>query len=282
MSDHSPLVNSLLRLRRQMKAFRELRSRRSFRARSGTYTIGIKHPNWQFLGAVTISLIIVGFLFLDNASGVWRKTVSPETYAFFRAFTDLGKSEFTLVPSGLLVLSLSLLPWDRVSQSIKGSLVQFQLASLYVFVAIAGSGLTNNLLKMAVGRARPRHFDELGAVHFDPPGLSSGFQSFPSGHSATAGALAIILIFFLPRLKWTWLFLTGWIAASRIVVGAHYPSDAIAGFAYGALFAWLLGLWFVRRRLLFRASGGLIRLPKTHGLSLSKLYKALHIMRQKA
>jgi membrane-associated phospholipid phosphatase len=49
-------------------------------------------------------------------------------------------------------------------------------------------------------------------------------------------------------LMWTYAVL---IALSRVIVGAHYPSDVIAGAVIGALGALLVRDWFAARRLGF-------------------------------
>ncbi len=282
MSLFASIPRAVGHLGAQWKTFRNLRATRSFRVRSGLLCADVRQPDWLLIFVVVASLIAVGFLFVDEAAGHWKSTISADTYAFFRRLTDIGKSEFLLVPAALAILSLGLVSWDRLPRSAKAVLTNYQLLGLYAFGAVAGSGISNNLIKMSIGRARPRHFETLGPFYFDPPGLSSGFQSFPSGHSTTAGAMAIIFLLIFPRLKWIWLAFGMWVAASRIVVGAHYPSDAVAGFAYGASFAWLLALWFANRRLLFRGENGLIRLPSSRPLAISKLLKALHILRRKA
>ncbi len=277
------LKNLLGSAKNQIAAFRAILKIRSARAKNTSdASIKINQPNWQMILVLGFSAIAASFLFVDVAAYHWKSTISPATFAFFRMLTDLGKSEILLVPAGLAILVLGAVSWAKASKGLKARLVQIQLLGLYVFVAIAGSGLTNNLLKILIGRARPRNFEELGAYHFAPLGLDSGFQSFPSGHSTTAGAMTIILILLLPRLKWTWIALGGWIAFSRVVVGAHYPSDAIAGFLYGSSFAWLAAAWFCRRRLLFVAKNGHICLPETSALNPAKVYKSLHMLFQKA
>ena len=276
------IARAFRRLGRQWSRFRDYRAIRSFRVRSGHYQPAIDHPDWQLWMVVVASLVGIGLLFVDEAAGHWKSTISPETYAYFRSLTEVGKSEFLLVPAALAILAFGLFPWDRLAGPQKAVLTNYQLLGLYAFGAVAGSGITNNFLKIAFGRARPRHFDDLGPYFFDPPGLSSGFQSFPSGHSTTAGAMAIIFLLLFPRLKWIWLGFAAWVAGSRVIVGAHYPADSVAGFAYGASFAWLLALWFANRRLLFRVRHGVIRLPQSRPLRLSKLFKALHMLQKKA
>ena len=270
----APFVN----FGRQFIAFGRIRAIRSFRVRSRHTLPAIRQPEWQLILCLTLTLVILGFLFIDEAAGHWKSTISRDTYAIFRQLTRLGKSEFLLIPAAIAVLSFGFFSWAHIAKSAKAVLANYQLLGLYIFGAVAGSGLSNNLLKILFGRARPRHFDDLGPFHFDPPGLSSGFQSFPSGHSTTAGAMAIIFMLLFPRYKWIWLTFSAWVAGSRVIVGAHYPSDSVAGFFYGAAFAWLLALWFANRRLLFRAQDGAIRLPSSRPLSPAKLASALAML----
>ena len=286
MNSHMTLISHIKsapsRLKRQYRAFAKLRSVRSFLVRSKKRSVTITQPDWALIIAATASLIAIGMLFIDVAANHWRVALSPEVYDLFQTITRFGKSENYLVPSGLAVVATAILPWERLTMGAKAALCQLQMAGLFIFLSVAGAGLTNNVLKILIGRARPKYFEQFGSLHFEAPGFGYGFQSFPSGHSTTAGAMAIALTLLFPRLKGLWICIGLWIAGSRIVVGAHYPSDVVAGFAYGATFTWLLAKYSTKRRFLFRAQDGLIRLPKTGGFSFSKLMKALHMIVQKA
>jgi undecaprenyl-diphosphatase len=61
--------------------------------------------------------------------------------------------------------------------------------------------------------------------------------SFPSGHTLHAVAFSMVAISHYPALAWVLLPFTVCVAASRVVLGLHYPSDVIAacgiGFALG-------------------------------------------------
>lgn len=112
------------------------------------------------------------------------------------------------------------------------------LDAAFVAVAFAGSQLAANLLKPVFDRPRP---DYGGAV----PLPSSA--AFPSGHAAAAtacvGALAVVACERLPSrrarvgVRAAAATLGLGIVASRVVLGVHWISDALAGMALGL--AWL-------------------------------------------
>ena len=65
--------------------------------------------------------------------------------------------------------------------------------------------------------------------------------SFPSGHTLHAVCFTWQAAAHFPELLWVLLPLTALIAASRVVLGLHYPSDVLAGGTIGAALA-LLGM----------------------------------------
>lgn len=107
--------------------------------------------------------------------------------------------------------------------------------ALYVGTSVAGAFAVTYGLKYIVGRDRPyeRYPDR---VH--PYSLEDS-PSFPSGHTATAFALATSLSIRYP--KWYVIAPTAlWacsVGISRMNEGVHYPSDVLAGAALGAGFA---------------------------------------------
>jgi undecaprenyl-diphosphatase len=61
--------------------------------------------------------------------------------------------------------------------------------------------------------------------------------SFPSGHAMHAVAFATVLGAYYPALAWiVWPF-AALVAASRVVLGLHYPSDVVVGAALGWVMA---------------------------------------------
>lgn len=71
-------------------------------------------------------------------------------------------------------------------------------------------------------------------------GTKPGTWSFPSGHSATAFAGALLLGNFFPRWRRRLYTVASLVAFSRVYLGDHYPGDVVSGSAIGAALAWIL------------------------------------------
>lgn len=63
--------------------------------------------------------------------------------------------------------------------------------------------------------------------------------SFPSGHTLHAVAFTGVALAHYPGLAWLLVPFTLGVAASRVVLGLHYPSDVLAAGAVGSGLAWL-------------------------------------------
>ena len=135
--------------------------------------------------------------------------------------------------------------------------------AVYPLVAGAGSVVLDPVLKSLVGRLRP--------VVAHPVAHGQG-NSFPSGHSLGSivcyGALFLV---FLPavRDRWRRAFAAGTVALitligiSRILLGVHYISDVLGGWALGI--TWL-GITAFAFELSRQATGAPVTDPVTEGL----------------
>jgi undecaprenyl-diphosphatase len=61
--------------------------------------------------------------------------------------------------------------------------------------------------------------------------------SFPSGHTLHAVSFTTLAVGSFPELAWLLVPFAALIAASRVVLGLHYPSDVAAGALIGATLA---------------------------------------------
>ncbi|GAB2985949.1 phosphatase PAP2 family protein [Amycolatopsis acidiphila] len=84
--------------------------------------------------------------------------------------------------------------------------------------------------------------------------------SFPSGHSASAAAFATGVALEWPLLAVPVGLLAAGVGASRVVTGAHYPTDVLAGFALGAG-AGALTMWWWPRTPAGPADAALVAAP---------------------
>jgi undecaprenyl-diphosphatase len=211
--------------------------------------------------AVAVSALVLLFALADPRLVLWRTDLPGPFVDFFRFFTQFGKADWILIITGVaLILALltdygGLRPRERASQAMRA------FAAAYVFMAVAVSGIIANLSKYIIGRARPKLFADDGSFAFDFWSWDADWASFPSGHATTGMALGVALALLFPRLAWVYLCLGFWIAASRPLIGVHYPSDMLAGCLLGGTTAWLLARAFAQRRLIFGfdADGRLIR-----------------------
>src|SRR5580765_5437280 len=134
----------------------------------------------------------------------------------------LGKGE------SLVILSLVLL---AVGYGFKYP--KWKEAGWQSLIAHGLAAATANILKHVIGRPRPK-FMHAGNLEFSPAS-GSGWDSFPSGHASAAFAVATVLAIKFPRTKWPILAVAAVIAASRIVRGSHYLTDAAGGAAIGCV-----------------------------------------------
>lgn len=225
------------------------------------WPLGLSRKSWPyFLGTVAVGLAILASIDIAASRGAigwpdeWREP--------FFFITDYGLSDWVLIPSLALAIIFALvrLPLQGLWRAAIGELA---LLSTFVFVGVGGPGLMTNLLKRLVGRGRPAEFETVGAFSFQNVFNDWTFQSFPSGHSATAVAMAFTIGFLWPRLFPVLLVIGVVVAISRVPVGAHYPTDVFAGCIVGMLGAYLVRNIFARRGWLFtqEADGRMSRKP---------------------
>ena len=97
------------------------------------------------------------------------------------------------------------------------------------------SGLLQTVLKGVVGRARPG--TEAGPYAFQSPSKGdAGYHSFPSGHSAVAFGITMVLARRIESTPLRILFYT--LAASTTLSRLHTDDHWISDMAFGAALAW--------------------------------------------
>lgn len=202
------------------------------------------------LAAVSAMAIVALMYVLDAAEIGWMPARGTAGLWPVRIMTDFGKSSYVLWTLAAILALLAVIS-PRLRGRARGALIALSTRVAFVFFAVLVSVLAAELLKGTVGRARPFVGGEANAFNYSHFAWSEGYASFPSSHAVTAFALAFAVAALWPRLRGVMIVYALVIAASRLVLLAHHPSDVVAGAILGVLGAMLVRYWFAARRLAF-------------------------------
>jgi undecaprenyl-diphosphatase len=121
------------------------------------------------------------------------------------------------------------------------------LSAAATLAASISGGLVVSLVKTEVARPRPDLVDHLVQV---------SNMSFPSGHSANSAIVYLTLAGLASQVTVSAaarryilviaILMVGAIGCSRVYLGVHWPSDVLAGWSFGTL--WALGWWLATAR----------------------------------
>ena len=221
-----------------------------FRAPRGAWT-GRLVPAWRrflpwaplVLAAIAAAMVLLDAPMMHAAERLPRGFIDA-----VNEITDYGRGVWPLTPLFFLLLTTPVLDMPRLSLMARGVVTAAAIRLGYMFLAIGLTGLADTIIKRIIGRVRP---SEAGPFAYEPLRWKSEFASMPSGHATTVFATLVAVGLVFPRARpvlWIYALV---IAASRIIVLAHYTSDVIAGAAFGAFGAIVVRDWFAARRLGF-------------------------------
>jgi undecaprenyl-diphosphatase len=124
-------------------------------------------------------------------------------------------------------------------------------AALLLLAAVGSGMLFSTLLKLGFDRPRPELVSHGSIVYT---------ASFPSGHSMMSAVAYLTLGGLLARVQphrrlksfllFTAALLTALVGVSRVYLGVHWPTDVLAGWTAGAVwasFCWLIASWLQGR-----------------------------------
>lgn len=126
---------------------------------------------------------------------------------------------------------------------------RIQRAALFFLSAHLLAGVVVPIIKVVIGRKRPKFLFNQDFYGFAPFTFRMGEVCFPSGHTQTIVTALVALAFILPdrRVVLPMAGLALLVGASRILVGAHYVGDVLMGAYVGAAAAVVMYRVFVRR-----------------------------------
>ena len=200
----------------------------------------------QLLLATLATALAVAALMLwvDHPLALWMAQFRKTTFVnAFEIITDLANSAIWY---GVALVGILLARRQRrndASPAAHALYTQRLRAALFVIASMVTSGLLINTIKVIVGRSRPKMLVNEGIADYAPFDRWYDDCSFPSGHSQSIWAAMIALAWIFPRYRIALLAFAVVVSSSRVIVGAHYASDVIAG----AFCAFLVALPMRRR-----------------------------------
>jgi lipid A 4'-phosphatase len=194
----------------------------------------------------TTILVLVSVEIIDRPLALFLYTRDTDLHALFRLTGRLGAAWGWLV---CFSLAFSALHWGGELPRLRSVAARMRVLSAvpaFLFASIAVSGLAVDVLKVGFGRPRPKLLFRSDLHGFTWLSWRPDHWSFPSGHTATIVALMSALWWLWPRHLLFYILAAAIVAGSRVVVGAHYLSDVMAGALIAMLSTWYVGLVFAR------------------------------------
>ncbi|MDQ0615627.1 membrane-associated phospholipid phosphatase [Microbacterium sp. W4I4] len=187
-------------------------------------------------GALLVAAVVLGWVVVVLFGGA----VDGLDPSWNRLMGEIRQPWMLTIAYALNVIGGGWVATLLVPLSILGMLVALKRwrAAVYAAVTFVVSVGLTQLVKEIFGRARPE--DLL---------VPSDFGSFPSGHTAHAATIALVLILVFRR---RWIVIAGIIwtlamALSRTILSVHWLTDTIGGMLIGAgaalLVAGMMGEW---------------------------------------
>jgi membrane-associated phospholipid phosphatase len=123
-------------------------------------------------------------------------------------------------------------------------------------MAYAYSSLVVQILKRVYNSPRPvKYFEDLSPIRTIDGYPLHQWNSFPSGHAASAFTLAVILTYLLPYKNRHWIILPVAIAAawSRVYLAQHFFQDIFAGAVLGVILTFQM-IWWLENSTWYHSS----------------------------
>ena len=207
-----------------------------------------RHVMWLSAGLGAAIIVLM------YAIDAWEIAQMPKrgtpSLWWVRILTDFGKDEYVLAALAALLIVVAI-----VSPALRGMqrslLLGLGTRLQFLFCAVTVPVLITEVIKWCVGRGRPFVGGEADVFHFSHFAGNPAYYSFPSGHATTAFALAFAVSVIWPKARLAMAVYAVIIAASRLVLLAHHPSDVVAGALIGIIGAMFVRYWFAARRLGF-------------------------------
>ncbi len=194
----------------------------------------------------TAAMVAVSFQWLDRSIALWvHDQLRSPHHGIWERLTHFSNPLIPLAIIVFVVLGLRAL--------ISRSLSNYQAVALVCSLSVIVAETIKDQLKFLFGRTWPEtwrgnnpSFIRDGVYGFNFMHSGNAYQSFPSGHMATACAVLVVLWAWYPRLRWLWTVAGFAVGAGLVGGNYHFLSDVIAGAFLGISTGWLVSsIWKV-------------------------------------
>ncbi|HKD48355.1 MAG TPA: phosphatase PAP2 family protein [Rhizomicrobium sp.] len=189
------------------------------------------------LAVTGFTLILLGLLALliDRAAAHFiYDHVNAQMHRFLDGITHYAKAGHWLAAAILALVCAALARHFGVKDPDVGLLVTYSLA--FIASLTLGSAVLH-VIKLVLGRRRPRDDMEMGLYGFMPLSFNLDYNSFPSGHALTISCVAVIFSCVWPFLWPIWFAVAAVLAVTRALLTAHFLSDVLIGAGIGLIAA---------------------------------------------
>ncbi len=200
--------------------------------------ISLFTQNKVYFGGLLLTILFGILLLLLN--GKAAAFIALNSYHPF--YLNVFFINYTFIGDGLFALCLIAIYFFYLKKKQQG------FALLYSFLI---SGLAAQILKNLVNSPRPKLYFEAGTyLNFIEGVTLSGRSGFPSGHTATAFAIATVLVLMMKNKNWQFLILSAalLVGYSRIYLAQHFLLDVIVGALLGCL-SGILAFYIAQNRI---------------------------------
>jgi membrane-associated phospholipid phosphatase len=160
--------------------------------------------------------------------------VNAKTHKFLDSITHYAKAGHWLAAAILALAGAAIARHFGAEGEGISQMINYSLA--FIAMLTLGSAVLH-VIKLVLGRRRPRDDMEMGLYGFVPLAFNLEYNSFPSGHALTIACVAVIFTCVWPGMAALWFAIAAVLAVTRALLTAHFLSDVLIGAGIGMLAA---------------------------------------------
>jgi membrane-associated phospholipid phosphatase len=160
--------------------------------------------------------------------------VNAKAHKALDSITHYAKAGHWLAAAILALIVAAVLRHYDVLPAESTQLINYSLA--FIASLTMGSAILH-VIKLVLGRRRPRDDMEMGLYGFRPLAFNLDYNSFPSGHALTICCVAVIFTCVWPMWWPIWFSVAFLLGVTRALLTAHFLSDVLIGGGIGLIAA---------------------------------------------